>query len=102
MDEVLIAVVVLVITVLLLVLPVVTFVRTLKIRTLERRVAGLEAALLRLMQDGESAPTESIAPTPTTAPAAATPPAPARGLRAPARAPPALASLASSQTFDYL
>ena len=60
----------------LIVLPIVAIVRTRGIRALERRVAGLEAALLRLIQERAAttpAPPEAVQP----APAAAAPPAPA-------------------------
>ena len=66
MDEFLIISVVIVLAALVIVLPVVTFLRTLRLAGLERRVAGLEAALLRLMQE-RGTPT-SPAPVPESVP----------------------------------
>src|SRR5216684_1552579 len=53
-----------------LVLPIVAFIRTERIRSLEARLAGVEAALLRLMRERSDAP-------PAPEPAPAPPPAPA-------------------------
>jgi uncharacterized membrane protein len=47
-----------------IVLPIVAFIRTNKIRNLEMRLAGVEAALLRLMRQGTAAPAAEAAPPP--------------------------------------
>ena len=78
MDDVLLSIAALLLGVVLLVLPVVTFVRTLKIRKLEGRIAGLEAALLRLMREREGrpappSPSTELQSEPAEAPAPAAP-----------------------------
>jgi uncharacterized membrane protein len=59
MDESLIILLVGTLVVVIAVLPIVAFVRTLRIGRLENRIAGLEAALLRLMQERASQPSAS-------------------------------------------
>ena len=82
MDEVFLAIAALLVGVLILVLPVVTFVRTLRIRKLEGRIAGLEAALLRLMREREAPaapqppPEPELKPRPEPVEAAPPPPPP--------------------------
>ena len=63
MDEIFVVAAVLAVAVVLLVLPLVAFVRTLRLGALERRVAGLEAALLRLMREREAQSAAAIQPT---------------------------------------
>ena len=88
MDEIVIIVgAVLLLLVVLAVLPIVALVKTSRIGRLERRVEGLEAALLRVMREREVAPAEQLAadsaevaepaPEPPRAPVGEPPPEPA-------------------------
>ena len=63
MEEELIIATIFAVLGLVAVLPIVAIVKTRKIAALERRVAGLEAALLRLMQTAPAAPVAQPAPT---------------------------------------
>jgi uncharacterized membrane protein len=68
MNEFLIISLIVALAALVVVLPAVAFVRTLRITRLERRVAGLEAALLRLMRERAAQPADAPMPQPIAQP----------------------------------
>src|ERR1035438_8869777 len=79
-----------------IVLPIVAFVRTNRIRTLELRLAGVEAALLRLMRQQEAVAAPAVQAAPVTEAPAVTAPAAAAGLPPPVRETVATAALEPS------